>query len=90
MYIINNDVFDNEIYNVLTINATVSEIVETIRKFKSELEVSYVDSRVMNQLSYTVACEKFKSLGFVFKGNLEQDIKETVGLFQSVYNNKIS
>lgn len=83
-FIIRQDAFNNEVYNVLTVNSTVAQIVEAIKKFVPDIQVSYVDSRIMNQLSYTVACEKFKSLGFGFKGNLEQDVKDTVELLQNV------
>ena len=83
-FIITNNIFDREVYNVLTDNMTVDEISRTIKKFVSGLEVSYVDSRIMNQLSYTVSCDKFKSLGFEFKGQLSTDIKETVQLLSNI------
>jgi nucleoside-diphosphate-sugar epimerase len=83
-FIISENVFDNEVYNVLTVNSTVGEIVEAIREVVPDLEISYVDSRIMNQLSYTVACEKFQSLGFRFKGSLRRDVRETFNLLQNV------
>ena len=55
-FIIENDLFDGRIYNVLTLNATVRDIVEAIREFVPDLEVSFVDSPIMNQLSYEVSC----------------------------------
>ena len=42
-FIIQNDLFDGRIYNVLTMNKTVREIVETIREFVPELEISFID-----------------------------------------------
>lgn len=83
-FIIKHDLFDNQVYNILTINAPVSEIADVIRSFVPDLQVSYVDSRIMNQLSYTVASEKFTSLGFTFKGNLQKEILETVSLLKKV------
>src|SRR5262249_26310726 len=50
-YIIEHDLFDGRVYNVLTLNATVRDIVDTIRQFVPDLEVSFVDSPIMNQLS---------------------------------------
>ena len=82
-FIIKNEIFDGGVYNVLTTNATVSEIVETIKIFVPDLGVSYVDSRIMNQLSYTVSNEKFKSKGFTFIGSLKEDIKDTVDLLKN-------
>jgi UDP-glucose 4-epimerase len=83
-FIVKENIFNNGIYNVLTVNSTVREIVEAIKRYVPDLEVSYVDSRIMNQLSYTVESEKFKSLGYTFKGNLENDVKETVKLLQNM------
>src|SRR6185295_5802301 len=46
--------FDGETYNVLTRNFTVEDVVSTIRAFVPDLVVNYVDSPIMNQLSYEV------------------------------------
>ena len=37
----------------------------------------------MNQLSYDVVCDRFKSKGFVFSGNLRKGIKETIDLLKN-------
>jgi nucleoside-diphosphate-sugar epimerase len=83
-FIIKKDLFGGETYNVLTTNATVREIVDTIREFVPDVEVSLVDSRIMNQLSYTVSCRKFSALGFEFKGDLRQRVAESVALLKGV------
>jgi nucleoside-diphosphate-sugar epimerase len=83
-FIVACDLFDGEIYNVLTVNATVREIVDTIRAYVPDLAVSLVDARIMNQLSYTVSCTKFTDLGFRFAGDLTQRIAETVALLKGV------
>ena len=79
-FIIKNDIFDGRIYNVLTLNATVKDIVETIKEFVPSLQVSFVDSPIMNQLSYEVSCERFKSHGFSFSGSLYRGVGETLSL----------
>lgn len=81
-FIIRNDLFDGRIYNVLTQNATVRQIVDTIREFVPELEVTFVDNRIMNQLSYEVSCERFTSQGFTFAGDLCRGIGETIALLR--------
>jgi len=83
-FILRSDLFDGEVYNVLTDNATVGDIVEIIRKYVPDLSVKLVDSPIMNQLSYTVACEKFTARGFRFEGDLERGIRETVALLRNV------
>lgn len=74
--------FDNGIYNILTANSTVHEIIEIIRKHVPDLKIDYIDSQIMNQLSYTVAKTKFESTGFRFTGNLEQGISSTINLIR--------
>ncbi|MBI4456231.1 MAG: NAD(P)-dependent oxidoreductase [Acidobacteria bacterium] len=83
-FIIKRDIFDNQIYNVLTTNATVSEIVDIIRACIPDAQVQHVDSPIMNQLSYTVSCEKFQSLGFQFQGSLLKGISSTVQLIRDI------
>jgi UDP-glucose 4-epimerase len=82
-FILERDVFDGNIYNVLTINATVDEIVQSIRRYVADLEVQFVDSKIMNQLSYTVADERFRNLGFTPRGELDSGIRETVRLLRN-------
>jgi len=69
-FLISNDLFDGRIFNVLTYNATVREVVDVIRDFIPKIEVDFVDSQIMNQLSYEVSCAKFISEGFSFSGDL--------------------
>jgi UDP-glucose 4-epimerase len=75
---------DNQIYNVLTDNKTVGDIVDRIRSLVPDTKVNLVDSRIMNQLSYTVANEKVRKLGFELEGNLETAIAESVKLLRNV------
>jgi len=81
-FIIRNDIFDGRIYNVLTHNSTVRQIVNTIQEFVPSLQVGFVDSKIMNQLSYEVSCTRFTSEGFVFSGDLRRGIGETIGLLR--------
>jgi UDP-glucose 4-epimerase len=77
-FILEKKKFDKEIYNVLTVNATVGEIVDVLRKRAPSLEVKFVDSAIMNQLSYHVSSAKFEKLGFRFQGRLESGIMDTL------------
>jgi nucleoside-diphosphate-sugar epimerase len=81
-FIIRKDLFDGRIFNVLTLNATVRQIVDAIREFVPELQVSFVDSKIMNQLSYEVSCERFLSEGFTFAGDLRRGVGETLSLLR--------
>lgn len=82
VYLIKQNIFDGEIYNILTDNLTVRQIVDVIREYTTSLKISFVDNKIMNQLSYEVSCNKFLKKGFVFNGNLRRGIGETISLIQ--------
>jgi nucleoside-diphosphate-sugar epimerase len=82
-FIIENDLFDGEIYNVLTLNATVREIVEVIRGFVPEMDLAFVDSPIMNQLSYEVSSQRFLDRGFRFSGDIGRGIGGTIALLRN-------
>jgi UDP-glucose 4-epimerase len=82
-FIIDHDHFNNTVYNVLSINITVNEIIDEIKKYLPGLKINFVDSKIMNQLSYEVSCEKFKALGFEFKGTI-RDIVDSIRLLKNI------
>ena len=78
LYIIDKKLFSREIYNIVTVNSTVAEIIEIIKKKIPDLKVKYVDCAIMNQLTYTVANDKFKKTEFKFKGQMAKGINDTI------------
>ena len=82
-FLIKNDIFDNDIYNVLTKNLTVKDIVDTIKLNLNDVSINFVKTKIMNQLSYDVANEKFKNLGFTFKGDTNTAIADTINMLKS-------
>jgi UDP-glucose 4-epimerase len=72
------------LYNVLSGNHTVNDIVDTIREFVPGLDVQFVDSAIMNQLSYKVSAEKLKKTGFEFTSQLKVNIESTISLLSGV------
>ncbi len=85
-FIIEKRMFDGQTYNVVTTNSSVGDIVEIIRRFIPDLRVEYVDSKIMNQLSYHVKAEKIKAMGFELSGDLRSGIDETLSLLKGVQN----
>jgi UDP-glucose 4-epimerase len=83
VFAIKQDLFDGRVYNVLTRNATVRDIVDCIREFVPEVQLSFVNSPIMNQLSYEVSCARFLGSGFGFTGDLRRGIGETVALLET-------
>lgn len=83
-HILEHDLFDGEIYNVVTLNGTVEQIVGTIKEFVPSLEVGFVDSAIMNQLSYEVAADKLAAKGFTPSGILRDGVEQSVGLLKGI------
>jgi len=87
-FILKKNLFDGEIYNILTTNFTVENVVGAIKKFVPTLAVSYVDSAIMNQLSYEVDDTKFRKLGFKPTGDLKSGINEKILQLSGIIENK--
>ena len=79
-FIIAKNLFDGMIYNVVSSNNTVSEIVNCIKELISDVEVEMVSSKIMNQLSYNVSSKLFEDEGFIFKEDVKDSIKDIVQL----------
>ena len=74
--------FDQGTYNVLTDNLTVGSIIESIREIIPKININYVDSEIMNQLSYEVSSRKICKVGFEFTGSINDNIAQTISLLQ--------
>ena len=82
-FIIENKLFDRRVYNILSDNLTVQSVIDFIKVHVPLLSVSYVDEKVMNQLSYEVLNKRFSSKGFIFKGDIPASIADTIRLLNS-------
>ena len=82
-FILEKNLFDHQVYNVVTENYTVEEIVKTIEVYVKAVKVSFVESDIMNQLSFDVSNEKFKKTGFIFRGNKNMSIAKTVSMLET-------
>lgn len=80
LFIIKHDLFTNEVYNIVSVNSTVQEIIDKIKISIKDVKIEYVESKIMNQLTYTVLNEKFVNTGFVFNGDLDEGIISTIAL----------
>ena len=83
-FCIEKNFFGNDIYNVLTDNCTVKQIIEKIKKFKKNIKVKLVNNAIMNQLSYHVDGNKLKKNGLKLNGSLNKDIKDTLKLLSNI------
>ena len=82
-FFLNKELFDGGIYNVVTSNYTVKQVIDFIKYFIDDLQIDLVDNKIMNQLSYEVSTDKIESLGFVFKDNLGDGIEQTISLLRN-------
>ena len=89
-FVLQRTLFDRRVYNIVTLNTSVSQIVETVSTYVPDVCVEYVDSPVMNQLSYRVMSNRIENLGFEFKGDLKRGIGDTIKLFKTLTKGKIA
>jgi len=83
-FIVKKDLFDGKVYNVLTDNLTVNDVVEALKRLVPDTIVNFVDSKIMNQLSYTVSNLRFSQKGFQFTGSYEVALEETVNRLKNI------
>ena len=72
-----NQKIKNETLDVVTINLKVIDIIKEIEKLK-KINKSFVNTKILNQLSYEVHSDRLISLKFKFNGNLFSSINKTI------------
>jgi len=86
-HVITKDIFNSEIYNVLTENITLESIISIIEELgRKPARIEYVDSPIMNQFSYEVSKVKFQSTGFNYQGSIQEDIANTLKILSGIQN----
>lgn len=83
LFILKNKLFDKKIYNIVTVNLTVRQILNKIKKYK-KIKIELTKSKIMNQLSYHVMSEKIKNKGLKLGKNIDADIDETFKIFKNI------
>jgi len=85
LFLINNNIFNNEVYNVSTANHTVKDILNLIKKNKFKLKIKVIRSPITNQHSFKVSRKKIETLGLKLGHSIEQDVKSTLNLLKRLY-----
>jgi len=83
-FTIENNFFKNDIFNALSGNYTVKQIISRIKKYKKNIKIKFVKTEIMNQLSYHVSSKKLESHGLYLKADIEKDIKKTIKLLGNI------
>lgn len=78
VHIINKNIFDKEVYNIITANLTVAQVINQLKCYFPNLKIKFVNSPAMNNLSYSASRQKSLNRGFSYKGNFEKSVQETV------------
>jgi len=77
IFCIFNKKIKNETLDVVTINLKLIDIIKQIEKIK-KIKKSFVNTAILNQLSYEVQSDRLINLNFRFRGNLFSSIKNTI------------
>lgn len=83
-WILKNKLYNGEVYNLVSNNSTVKNVIDEIKKHIPSLDIQLVQHKIMNQLSYEVSAEKFSSTDFQFNGQLSQGVFDTISLLKNV------
>jgi len=78
--------FDVPAINLVSENATVRHVVEAITHAGIKPKVEFVDSPIMNQLSYEVESLYAVKFGFTFRGNIRDGVSETINLLKGIHS----
>ncbi len=71
-------IYPNEIFNVLSENKTVKQILEIIKKNNYIVKTKYINTKLYNQISYKISKKKIEKLGLKLNSKISGDIKNTL------------
>ena len=72
-FILNKKLFDRKIYNIVSENLTVNQIITKINK-NNKTKIKLVNVKIMNQLSYKVDSTKIRKIGLSLNNKISDDI----------------
>jgi len=85
IFFVNKNKFNNEIYNVVTNNYTVKNVLNFIKKNNFKTKVKITKSPILNQFSYKVSRKKLDRTGLKVGKSIEKDVKATLNLLKYLY-----
>lgn len=83
-HLINNDLFQSQLYNVATCTLTVQDVLDTLKGFIPNLKVKLIDSPIMNDYTYGADIEKYQQTGFKYHGSLKTRTQETIAKLKNI------
>jgi UDP-glucose 4-epimerase len=79
-FTIEKDFFHNDVFNILSENLTLHQIIKFFKQNKKQIKIKYHNSKLINQFAYTISDKKFSSQAFRLKSKIKNDIKDTLKL----------
>ena len=68
------------IFDAVSENHSVVDIVKMIRLYKKNLKIKFVNTKILNQKSYIVIPDYITNRGFKFAGKVKNEIKKTISI----------
>lgn len=77
-FVLENAILKGELYNAVTANLSVRDLVDVIETYVPDVEIEFVDEEIVNQHSYEVSRRKLEDTGFEFHGDLHEGVEATL------------
>jgi len=85
LHAIKKDLFFGSVYNVVSTNVTVNQVLSLIEEYIPEININLVDNPMMNNYSYVVSSDSFINTGFNPSGDLKKGICDTINILNNAY-----
>ena len=82
-FIIENDLFKKDTFDVVTENFSVNDVINILKEIHKSVKIKFIDSEIMNDYSFSVSTKKIRDLGMIFEDDLQEQIKETAKILKN-------
>jgi len=83
-YTVEKDFFKNDVYNVLSQNLTLKQIISFFKLHKKNIRIKLTNATLINQYAYKISNLKFTNEAFMLKSKIKYDIKNTLKLLKGI------
>ena len=81
--------FHNKTFNLVTENLTTIELINKIKKFLPNIKINSEQKTNLKPNSFNVSNKKISEFNFIFRGNINERIFDTISLLKNSNNIKI-
>ena len=83
-FTIEKNFFKNDVYNIISENLTLNQIIKYFKKYNKKLKIKYHSSSLVSKYPYIITNKKFSSAVFKLKSKISDDIKLTLTQFKNL------